>query len=320
MMKRLFILSAGTSAAWYLIKSAKKWYPGNFEIIAGDIYPKELIPASTLADRFIQLPPIKSASYYEEMIQLIDNIRPDYIVPIIDDDLFFFPCDNPDLQKMGVTSSAPKLETTRSLSDKRKMATTLDGLKILSPIVIETIDEIRPSIRYFCKPVKGHGSIGVELRQGEDFPNDYNFTENLVQVACNQEIPELTIDTFCLKDKIRVCARKRLAVKAGVCVKATFYNETDLNDLIVSIGKVNSLYPLPLASCVQFMKDYDGKWNLTDFNLRLGAGTALSDAGGFQIGRAMLSVFLGKKTTDDLFQVDYSLKSVARVYEEIIIR
>lgn len=319
-MKRVLILSGGTAAAWYLTRSAKQWFPESIEIIIGDIYPKELIPAASIADGFIQVPHINSIDYYEKMLLILRELKPDYIIPIIDDDLFWFYRDNLDLAELSIKTSAPSLRTVNTLSNKRNMTRALLDLNIRTPKIIEKYEDVNPETLYFAKPPKGHGSIGGKLCYGRDLSEDYDFSRKMVQVACNSQEPELTIDVFCKDNKIYTCARKRISVKAGVCVKMVLYDEPDLQHLESAIKTINQEYPLPLGSCVQFMKDCDGNWNLIDFNLRLGGGTALSDAAGFQIGRAMFASFLGEGIPDSFFDIDYRIKSVLRVYEEIAIK
>lgn len=86
-----------------------------------------------------------------------------------------------------------------------------------------------------------------------------------------------------------------------------------------SISQLVELLPLPRAFCIQFMY-HNSQWEIIDCNLRLGAGTALSTAIGFQLTRAFIASLLGKEITDDLFKVDSSVRSVVRVYDEVVIR
>ena len=68
------------------------------------------------------------------------------------------------------------------------------------------------------------------------------------------------------------------------------------------------------------MKTKDNHWAIIDCNLRIGAGTALSTKIGFQLVRALLTSLLNENVSEDLFKIDNSIKSVLRVYEEIVIK
>ena len=75
----------------------------------------------------------------------------------------------------------------------------------------------------------------------------------------------------------------------------------------------------PKAFNVQFLLD-NGQWKLFDCNLRLGAGTALSTSIGFQLTRSLLAEIVGAKVDKAWFDYDKSVKTVLRVYQEIVIK
>ena len=68
------------------------------------------------------------------------------------------------------------------------------------------------------------------------------------------------------------------------------------------------------------MQNQQNNWCITDCNLRIGAGTALSTKIGFQLTRALLASLSGKKVENSFFNIDHSIKSVLRVYDEIAIK
>ena len=57
-----------------------------------------------------------------------------------------------------------------------------------------------------------------------------------------------------------------------------------------------------------------------DINLRLAAGTGLSNAAGFQLIRAYLSSMLGDEVMPEWFNIDYGIVSILRVYQEVVVR
>ena len=107
-----------------------------------------------------------------------------------------------------------------------------------------------------------------------------------------------------------------MATKSGVCVKMIPYN-TDVFYPIVE--RLVLSMDMPIAFNLQFFKT-DNVWKLFDCNLRLGAGTALSTAAGFQLTRAFIAELIGEKVLEEWFEVDSKVKSVLRVYEEVVIK
>ncbi len=85
------------------------------------------------------------------------------------------------------------------------------------------------------------------------------------------------------------------------------------------IQKIVELLEMPMVFNVQFVH-HDGCWKVMDVNLRLAAGTGLSNAAGFQLIRALLAGLLGMTTNEEWFQTDESIRTILRVYQEISVR
>ena len=85
------------------------------------------------------------------------------------------------------------------------------------------------------------------------------------------------------------------------------------------IKKLVTTFEMPTAFNAQYMLFKDG-WKMFDLNLRLGAGTPLATACGFQLTRAFLSSLLEKNIKEEYFNVDHDIKTVLRVYQEIVIK
>jgi carbamoylphosphate synthase large subunit len=309
MIKKILILAGGTATSWHLCKMIKSSFKQDFILCIGDTNKKNVIPASTLSDEYYQLPSIKESSYYPYMIELLKTKKIDILIPLIDFDLALFPCDNPDLLKINVLSTAPKEKVMIICQSKSNLSKKLKNNGIEVPRFYSQI-EIESQKDYFVKPDIGFGSKNAGILKGKDI----SFSEEIIV----QEIlyqPEITVEIFKKDNYISYVCRERLEVKSGVCTKARFFNSEEIDKII---NQINMLFELPLASCVQFMKNRENKWCLTDFNMRLGAGTALSSAIGFNISSALLSVLSEKnnyqehlkKITDDSF--------VVRVYNEIV--
>jgi carbamoylphosphate synthase large subunit len=309
MVKKILILAGGTATAWHLCKIIKNNFEKDFTLYIGDINNKNIIPASTLSDEYYQLPPITDSSYYSYMIELLKETKIDILIPLIDFDLALFPCDNPDLLKINVLSTAPKEQVMTICLNKSNLSKKLKTIGIETPQFYSQA-KIELQKEYFVKPNIGFGSKNATILKGKDIIFS---DEIIVQEILHQ--PEITVEIFKKDNLLSYICRERVEIKSGVCTKARFFNSEEIGKII---NRINMFFDLPLTSCIQFMKNKENKWCLTDFNLRLGAGTALSSAVGFNISSAFLTVLSGKNNykeylkeiTDDLF--------VVRVYNEIV--
>ena len=306
-MKKILISAGGTATAWHITNLINQYFKDDFEIHICDINADYLIPASTLCYQFHKVPKITDNKYTEEMLKLMKEEEIDIFVPLIDFDLEIFPKDSKELKKINVFSTAPTLNTTLVLSNKKKLEAFLKSNNL--PYVPSVkISNIKKDKEYVLKPIQGFGSRGVEIKKGYEINN---ISENfIIQEKC--EPTEITAEVF-NGEKLYIFLRERVEVKSGVCTKMVPIR----NDIIEeTIKKLVNLIEMPTAFCIQFMK-YEEEWKIIDCNLRLGAGTALSTSIGFQLTRAFLATLCNKVVKDEWFIYNKDVKAVLRVYKEI---
>ncbi len=311
-MKRALILAGGTTTAWHIAETIKRYYKDELYLVICDTNPEHLVHTSVLADKFIQVPPIKTPNYYEKMLDIFCSEGIDLVIPLIDNDIMLFTSDNTDLRQMGLTSSAPDKETVLSLSNKRNMEKTLRSIGIRTPRIISDLSEIAPEVEYYIKNMVGFGSRDVHKVKGKDIIglSDQQF----VQEMCNN--PEITVDVVNDSKRIYTICRERVETKLGVSTKCKVFYSDEIQEII---EKVSNYIALPAICCVQFMADSRGHWSLIDFNLRSGGGTAISAAVGFEAVRAAIAIWIGKNINcpDYLKKVD-NARYVVRTYSEIV--
>jgi len=306
--KRIFILSGGTASAWHICNLIKECFADNFILYVGDINDRSHIPASVFSDKYFKLPLVDSPDYYGYMLNLFKKEKIDILVPLMDKDLITFSNDNPDLLKINILSTAPDTKLMDICKSKIKISKFLSSNGVIVPIQYEE-DNIDPKKSYFVKPDEGFGSKGAAMLEGKDI----DFSKKIiVQEILNP--PEITVEVFKKDDFLSFVSRERLEVKSGVCTKARFFYDDKLDEVI---NRIDSLLPFPIASCVQFMKNNDNEWCITDLNMRLGAGTALSSVAGFGLTSAFLSVLSNKKDFKDHLGTVLNNQIVVRVYNEI---
>jgi len=306
--KKIFILAGGTATAWHLCSLIKKNFAGRFVLYVGDINERNLIPASTLCDKYYRLPPINDPVYYSYMLHLLEAEKINILVPLIDLDLAIFPNDNPDLLRIKILSTAPDTTTMEICKSKSRVSELLASKGIVVPKQFQA-DDIDPEKSYFVKPDFGFGSRGASVVRGKDI----NFSEKIIIQEILQN-PEASVEIFKKDNFLSFISRERLEVKSGVCTKTRFFYDNELEEII---RHINDFLPLPLASCIQFMKNDNGEWCLTDLNMRLGAGTALSSAAGFGLASAFLSVLSDHNDYKNYLETVLDDQIVDRVYSEI---
>ena len=314
-MKKILITAAGTATTWHFCQIINEYFKDKYEIHLTDINEEYLVPSTIYCHKFHKVPPIFADNYEEKIYEIIRDEKIDIIIPLIDFDLSTFSKDNQNLKKLNCYTTAPVKKTVETLSNKKTMHNFLSENGILTPKVFNEKEIIYEDL-YILKPVTGFGSTGVKKVQGKEIKNSsFNFNNYIIQECCDDH-EEITAEIYNGKT-ISIFQRKRVATKAGVCTKMVpvYYEEIEQ-----AIKKLVNIIECPEAFCIQFMKTKDNHWALIDCNLRIGAGTALSTKIGFQLVRALLTSLLNENVPEDLFKIDKSIKSVLRVYEEIVIK
>ncbi|WP_303944539.1 ATP-grasp domain-containing protein [Subdoligranulum variabile] len=309
----VLLLSAGVTTGWHLAQVARQYFAGDITLHLADINPREFVPAATLTEPYHRVPPLADPGYEAAICKVLEENHIDVIIPLIDQDLFQWAADAPVLTARGVRSTAPLRHTAQLLSDKEQMFRFLQAHGLPTPALVAP-DATEPGRLYLTKKKIGCGSHGMRSVTGGQ-PVTLA-PDEILQEQCDGDGREVTAEIFNAQGKLRVFCRERVATKAGVCTKMVPFHLPEIEEYIAELVR---LMPCPTAFCAQFMQ-HRGRWNLIDCNLRMGAGTALATAAGFQLVRAFWADLCGKPVPDEWLQVDPTVKSVLRVYEEVVVR
>ena len=313
-MKKMLVTAGGTATAWHISQIANEFFNGKIEIHVCDTNKAELVPTVVSTKKVHTVPPVVDKGYSEAVGEIINREGIDCILPLIPEEAYLFAPDSEFVRGRELISSAPLLETTRLLADKENLFYTLDGLGIPTPRIY-TLDRVEPDKEYLLKPRLGFGSMGVQVIKGEKIKSADN--DIVIQDYCHsKEYDEVTVEVYNGKKGLHIFSRRRIATKAGVCVKM---EPVDSSVFFPYIKKLVNSVECPVAFNVQFLYD-QGLWKLFDCNLRLGAGTALSSAIGFQLTRALLAEMIGESSKTEWFDIDENVKTVLRVYKEVVVR
>lgn len=313
---KLWVTAAGTGSAWHICNIAKKYFADEIELFVSDINEPYLVAASTLADHYFVVPPVKEPGYADHMYRLLQENEIDVIIPLIPWEQSFFSMDREEFRSLGMKSIAPDQNTNDLLNNKVSLHRFCVEQGIPT-IAIMKPDDIKPEATYFVKPLDGFGAMGTRRCLGAELTAE-DFSHALVQEYCGDEqgIREITVEAFYHRGELYTIARRRLEAKSGVCTKAEIMDAPFAKEIM---EKMVQLLPFPPVFNVQFI-EHGGVWKVMDVNLRLAAGTGLSNAAGFQLIRALLASLLGKEVMPSWLQPDYGIKSILRVYEEVVIR
>lgn len=282
----VLISPGGMAAVYHLSTLAGKYFSGDISIHLCDTNSKHLVAASSLAATFTQVAPIRDRNHKKQLLTLIQKKSIDVFLPMMEQELFAFPCDDPALIRLGVGCiSIPKI-TVPILQNKRSLRRFLSERGIPVPREIRK-NEVHKSATYFVKPIDGYGSRGSFQISGKDVKPFISQEKMLVEEFC--ENPEVTIEVFNTKGLFTTLCRERIETKGGVCTKARVYFDPALERLA---KRVCVTLPLPPALCIQVMKNSKKEWVVTDVNPRLGAGTSMATAYGWSLGSALLSHLL----------------------------
>lgn len=311
---KLWVTAGGTGSAWHISNIVKKYFSDRIELYISDINDKELVSSAVLADHFFKVPLATSPDYADTMYKLLEENHIDLIIPLIPWEQDLFSSDNEKFSKLGIKSAAPDLKLANQLNNKIGLNEFCKEHNIPT-IKLYDKESINEDDFYFIKPVNGFGAAGARKISGRDLINEIKFDrEYVIQEFC--EGPEITLEVFNHNNELHMIERERLEAKSGVCTKAKIVNLPEAEEIIRIFTKY---FDFPKVFNIQFIKK-NNEWKVMDINLRLAAGTGLSNAAGFQLIRAYLSSMLGDEVMPEWFNIDYGIVSILRVYQEVVVR
>jgi len=162
-------------------------------------------------NKVISLPNIDEFEFIENLNQIIERYKIDLIFPTHDDVVYFFSKNNEKINAMIVGSQTNINEISRFKSKTYRFFKSAAFV----PKVYSSLEEIK-EYPAFCKPDKGHGSLGTMRLDGPSDLDNILFEENVV----TEFLPgnEFTVDCFSDKNNKLLYAfpRKRHLIRNGV--------------------------------------------------------------------------------------------------------
>ena len=311
--RKILIGSAGTGSAFATIQAIRRNLDTNCFIISTDINPPHLVTSSLLADKHIQVNKSNNPNFENEILKIINEHNIDTYIPFIDlEVLIASKLYKNNMLKENLCLQVKEPYIAEICHNKLKAYYFLSSLGIKTPkILLEMTPDLPNSI--LKKPISGFGSK-VEIIDKKDYEKIFEQAKDdfIFQEICSP--PEITVDVSYSKifnHFIYIC-RERIEVKSGVCTKARIFFDNKLEAIALQLAENLNLH----SFCFQVMRLNDD-WAVTDINPRLGAGTALSYAYGYDFFNAMLAI-LWDKNPNKFFSNSKSERFVTRQYVEYL--
>lgn len=310
--RSVLIGGGGTGTAFAIATRLQALWHDRVRLIVTDIFDRDLVTTSLLADAFYQVPRADHPDFAQVLGQILENEEIDIYIPLLNAEIRTA-WTLPKLQSLDIWLAGPGPELLdKAAADPWLLAHEVRVPKQLSDLQGRPNDE-----NWFVKPRDGLGSRGARtLSVAEIRALDEEVqAESIIQEIC--ETPEITIDSFYDAETgfTRAYCRERLETKAGVCTKARVFFEPELAEFAAKIGAGLGQRG---AICFQAMRSQEG-WCVTDLNLRSGAGTALTVAAGYDVLAASYACRTGERYEYFVPQIDPDAEIlVTRQYSEFV--
>ena len=312
----ILILSCGLNAGYHVSRILKEKFENKFKIIGTDINKEFLISNRAHLDVFYQVPYSCEDNYYNAILEICRKEGVNCILPSFEIDQMLFSPENKDLKNLGIISLSTPECTFDFYKNKYLMFKKLEELEFPVPKMYAA-DELIETGTYFIKPINGSGSKNAIKAETKEIKNITNIENYLIQEVCTQ--PEITLECFQYKGKLAAAARQRIETKSGVCTKAKVFSFPELESIAKKLlKKINCPYFFNL----QFMKNKNDEFVITDVNFRLAAGMGLTYAAGWDEVSAIANLILGN-SEEKIFEslkLNSPVQYVVRAYTDIVTR
>lgn len=238
------------------------------------------------------MPPAGHPDYGPVLLEVCRELRPDAILPTVEQELTQLVTMHQQLTDVGVTAWLPDARAVDACADKARLYTVLTEHGIPTPrtFLPEEVADIPDGQRLVVKPRRGQGAKDVY----------FCWTRSQARTLC-ELVPEPIVQervdgseftADCLVDRsgrASIILRHRLLVKGGLSmVSRTFCDETVAQQVAATLAAVGIVGPC----CAQgFICDND-RVLITELNARVAGGFLASEAAGADlVGQILNGLF-----------------------------
>lgn len=274
--RNVLIGGGGTGTAFAIATRLQALWHDRLRLIVTDIYDRDLVTTSLLADAFHQVPRADDPNFAQVLGQILEEEAIDIYIPLLNAEIRAA-WTLPKTQHLDIWLAGPGPE----LLDKAAADPWLQAQGVRVPQQLSDLQGRPDDETWFVKPRDGFGSRGARALSVAEIRalDAEERAGSIIQEIC--KTPEITIDSFYDAETgfTRAYCRERLETKSGVCTKARVSFHPELAEIASKIGAGLGQRG---AICFQAMRGQAG-WCVTDLNLRPGAGTALTVAAGYDV-------------------------------------
>lgn len=309
LIKKILLTNAGTTVAQnvldYNTKSGLDFYGVDMSSFC--------YAAKILGNKFFVVP--NSENWQKYKISLLKICRDKKIDLIIscsnDEELLKLTKDRQEFESIGTSILASNYKTIKLCDDKLicAMAAAKLGIKT-APIYLPNNIPLRPKFPLFVKLRRGGGSsVAQIIKNVTDLKYYLKKYKGIIfqPFIQGQEYSlDMVLDN---KSEMIICScRKRLAVKAGVCVKTEIVENKKLIKQAALIAKE---FKLIGGVNMQFIDDY-----FIEINPRLPAGLGLVSKAGFNMSLLAIKSFFNRTISPQ--EKKFNKSKVLRIWTDII--
>ncbi|MBM3826714.1 MAG: ATP-grasp domain-containing protein [Verrucomicrobia bacterium] len=288
MKRNVIVGAAGSGTGFAAITSLRKnWGDGVF-IVGLDTNPRQLVTASLLVDKFVQVPFASEPSFWETLQSEAVMLGESFFMPLLPEEVLA-------VARQGTLVSAvqslkvigTELNAAEAILDKFTLFQKAHQSGMPCPKTELAKRGVTYSREFLLKPRFGYGSKGISRTSEGQLPAEVATPEDYI-VQDYIHGPELTIDAFHQRSTgftWSVC-RERIEVKSGVSVKCRLFREKKFDEMASALA---SVFKLNGAFCFQVIQSPSGP-KLIDLNPRPGAGTSMSALTGNDFFKAGFSL------------------------------
>ncbi|MEU2718499.1 ATP-grasp domain-containing protein [Streptomyces sp. NPDC007205] len=294
--RRILVTGVGANPGLGLARSLLRL---GHQVIAVDANP--LAPGFFLDDASpYVIPQATDLDYPEAIVGLCQALAVDAIVAGIENDLPPLLHLRPLLEADGVRLWLPEAKSVHDCIDKARFHQVLTEHGIPTPRTWEPEDLglVPAGVELVVKPRSGHGSQGVHMVTS--LPQARVLCELVSGAIVQERIRGTEFTADCLVDRdgrASAILRRRDLVKAGCVAVSTTFEDQAVHDLVVDTLRAVRAAGL---CCVQGFITDDARVTITEVNVRIAGGYALTEAAGADLVGQMVNGLFGLPVDHDL--------------------
>lgn len=348
--KTLTVLVTGSDAPGFssIVRSLKLSKKYNFRIIGTDW--KWNLKSLYFADTSHVLPDNKTPEFIQELLEVCEKEKVDFIMPIRTDDQLHVCRHLKEFDSLGsiplvITPNSEMMETAINKYKMLEYIKHVASLETMNYRLVNTKNQLKLALKELgyprnpvaIKPAHATGSRGFRILDKtinrrkiffDEKPTSTYITKDELTMTLGDDFsemlvmeyladPEYTIDVLCYKGKtFAIIPRKRLKMSGGITVKGIIEKLPD--EIERYVKKVIEAFGFSYSVGLQFRRSLvdDRIFHLLEINPRLQGTTVFSVAAGVNLPEQMIAMGLKEFNFSYKSNIKYGLQ-MERTYLEL---